>query len=739
MKNSDLSPKSSGKKPERQAPDHAAAGKNVTAANEDSPSAGAIYRLLARKPAAAIPQIAFLGSLVVLGALGLGLWNYFGPDRLFALAPLETAALALAVSLPVLLIALIAFMIWRGQEMQLMSEALAKAAIRLSDPADHTADEVTTLSQTVRREIDLMRGGLKDALSQAAELKALVSRELEDIERGTGRAEFRARAMEELLSRHRTSLEELGLALGSESDTIARAIRLEVEAVRNLTGKAENDLRRAGERVVEQTTTLARVSDAARAGADATSSTLDRQASRLEVVANNALSKADALSHRYEIQRETISEAADRLEKEHKRLASVFKENKEQLEFADTALAAHTAEIGKAVTSLAAGLDKTFSSVEGKTKAMRETVSAEIARAARDAEETSAAVSRSAGAATRAITSTMDELKTVSGTLKTEIQQGASDAIRTTSAQLRQASSDMSADLNKATTALNENIVKQFNELQTLTGQALAQNNAAAQNFHDAMQRLGAAARQAGEALTQATGDLGKQMDDLPAEAAQSAEALGNVLSEHISALATISEIVVRHARSLDRTSPSAAPVSRAPLAQASREMTQRAAERVPPRNEEPKGRWGLSDLLAAADRRHEPTPDKRRAGPDPDFHRASLHVIETLQSLAIDLDRALEQSPPPDLWRRYKAGERNVFARRLYNLAGRELYDQVAVKYRQDGEFRDHVDRFVGLFEDLLDTAAERDRDNILAETYLTSDTGKVYLMLAQAIGRIA
>ena len=46
---------------------------------------------------------------------------------------------------------------------------------------------------------------------------------------------------------------------------------------------------------------------------------------------------------------------------------------------------------------------------------------------------------------------------------------------------------------------------------------------------------------------------------------------------------------------------------------------------------------------------------------------------------------------------------------------------------------------RFVASFEELLGAASTRDRDNILVETYLTSDTGKVYLMLGQAIGKLS
>ena len=39
--------------------------------------------------------------------------------------------------------------------------------------------------------------------------------------------------------------------------------------------------------------------------------------------------------------------------------------------------------------------------------------------------------------------------------------------------------------------------------------------------------------------------------------------------------------------------------------------------------------------------------------------------------------------------------------------------------------------------FEKLLSDVARNDRDNMMTQTYLTSDTGKVYTMLAHASGR--
>ena len=52
--------------------------------------------------------------------------------------------------------------------------------------------------------------------------------------------------------------------------------------------------------------------------------------------------------------------------------------------------------------------------------------------------------------------------------------------------------------------------------------------------------------------------------------------------------------------------------------------------------------------------------------------------------------------------------------------------------------EFRLTVDRYIQEFERLLADVSRDDRDDNLTRTYLTSETGKVYTMLAHAAGRL-
>jgi hypothetical protein len=103
-----------------------------------------------------------------------------------------------------------------------------------------------------------------------------------------------------------------------------------------------------------------------------------------------------------------------------------------------------------------------------------------------------------------------------------------------------------------------------------------------------------------------------------------------------------------------------------------------------------------------------------------------------------MDIAKAIDHDASIELWNRYRHGERDVFTRRLYTLKGQQTFDEIRRKYLADGEFRAAVDRYCEDFEKLLKDVARGDHDNVMTQTYLTSDTGKVYTMLAHASGRL-
>ena len=145
------------------------------------------------------------------------------------------------------------------------------------------------------------------------------------------------------------------------------------------------------------------------------------------------------------------------------------------------------------------------------------------------------------------------------------------------------------------------------------------------------------------------------------------------------------------------------------------------------------RGGW-LSDLLnrASRDENAEPNRTVNRGA-----ERTRANSLESLDSISVDIARMIDHDAAVELWDRYKRGEHNVFTRRLYTLQGQQTFDEIGRKYRAEPEFRQTVDRYVEEFERLLAEVSRDDRDSMLTKTYLTSETGKVYTMLAHASGR--
>ena len=223
------------------------------------------------------------------------------------------------------------------------------------------------------------------------------------------------------------------------------------------------------------------------------------------------------------------------------------------------------------------------------------------------------------------------------------------------------------------------------------------------------------------------------------------------VIVEQIDALAELNRIVARHgARRLEsrrgvpsrwRRAPRRAPTRRTRRAAATRRRaaaSQSAARAAPSRGRAPpapaggsgRGGW-LTDLLGRASRDEaQPAPQGPTAG-------RRRRAIESLDSLSVDIARMIDHDAAAELWERYKRGERNVFTRRLYTMQGQKTFEEIRKRYRARPRVQQTVDRYIGEFERLLEEVSRDERGQAMARSYLTSDTGKVYTMLAHAAGR--
>jgi hypothetical protein len=102
------------------------------------------------------------------------------------------------------------------------------------------------------------------------------------------------------------------------------------------------------------------------------------------------------------------------------------------------------------------------------------------------------------------------------------------------------------------------------------------------------------------------------------------------------------------------------------------------------------------------------------------------------------ELARAIDPRTATDVWHRMRAGERGVLGRHIYSYEGQATFEEVSTRYDRDGEFRNTVDRYIGDFERLLAEAEQSDPAGQMLQNYLASETGRVYLLLAHASGRL-
>jgi hypothetical protein len=279
------------------------------------------------------------------------------------------------------------------------------------------------------------------------------------------------------------------------------------------------------------------------------------------------------------------------------------------------------------------------------------------------------------------------------------------------------------------------------------------------ERFQNAATEMRGLAHEIKRELEATRGELQRNAVSLPQEAAEQAAAMRRVVADQIKALNELTEVVARSGRSYDLSEPAPAPrgeslvrrldamrhepprlVEPQPAAEPIRREPLRSRAAVPPARPpvptSDRGPSWLSDLLARASREDAPTPAPiLRPAPIPPRPAASAEPLETISH---DIARMVDHAALVDAWDRYRRGEPNAVTSRLYIGRGPQTFEEIRRRYRVDADFRTTVDRYVQEFERLLGEVNRDDRDDSLTRTYLVSETGKVYTMLAHAAGRL-
>ena len=119
-------------------------------------------------------------------------------------------------------------------------------------------------------------------------------------------------------------------------------------------------------------------------------------------------------------------------------------------------------------------------------------------------------------------------------------------------------------------------------------------------------------------------------------------------------------------------------------------------------------------------------------------FSKRSAMLIEMLNSNAVEIARALGADVGDDAWQAYIGGDRGTFTRRAVRLLDGAEARKVSKLYETDGVFKEQANRYVRDFEAMLRPILINREGGALGLTLLSSDLGKLYVALAQAMERL-
>jgi hypothetical protein len=144
-----------------------------------------------------------------------------------------------------------------------------------------------------------------------------------------------------------------------------------------------------------------------------------------------------------------------------------------------------------------------------------------------------------------------------------------------------------------------------------------------------------------------------------------------------------------------------------------------------------------LGQSAAALEAHVEQTSKEQRDKDSEAFAKRVSLLIDSMHSAAIDVGKIMADEIDDKAWNSYLKGNRGVFTSRAVRLIGGSEARAIRAHYEDDIEFQRSVNRYVHDFEAMLRRVlAERD-GGMIAVTLMSSDMGKLYAALAQAIDR--
>jgi len=611
--------------------------------------------------------------------------GYLGPDRLLALPLTQIAPIAAALLLPPLLFIAIAILIARTLSLSDTAEHLLVASDRLLAVDDVAARSAARLGRAVRRELDGLNTGLDGAFQRLRALETVLENQIAALDEAGARAEVRGESVAARLGAERDRLELLSSSLTDTAVRASETVAGRAAQIKSGIEAAESSLKMATQTLDVQAAAFRSAATQAAESPHAAALELDAQAKRIEDVSDTALQRAEFVLARQEKQRGMMAEMLETLKREGAVLEIALARQQAGME---NAVAAVRAEAGK-FEDVTGDAQRHLEMLMANAAARAATLTGNFAREAeklKDATDTANAL----------LANLMNGLK--------DAGEGARDLISQSAAQAR-------------------------HDSHALVGEAMGE----CERLLRVAGELSAEANKIRTSLAKSAEELERHLIRLPGLAQDEARRVRLVVQGETEQILDLSARTMSalHARGR-KPAPDAPQAATLPapeddgLKGLARRLTQRR-----PRKDGVTPNWEMKQLLAAVE--HD---EPRALRPS---NAQALAALETaLADMALDLSALAPSEPTDGEWKSYLAGDRAIFARTLAETIDVDAVDRIAALYRDDERFHAAADAYLGEFETLLDKAREGDPDGLLVSTLLSADTGKVYLAIAYALGRL-
>lgn len=264
-------------------------------------------------------------------------------------------------------------------------------------------------------------------------------------------------------------------------------------------------------------------------------------------------------------------------------------------------------------------------------------------------------------------------------------------------------------------------------------GKTSQQSMASLETMEALETRLAGIAQQSSTVTEQARGELQSAIASLE-EA--SGNMLGKLRMDQADAVREIAEnIGARSSDAIDQALREGASAAIAELDEAARNAAERGRDTASQLRDQ---LAMVNELAGNLEQRVSHARERAEEQVDSDFTRRMALITESLNSCSIDIAKAFDLEVTDSAWASYLRGDRGIFTRRAVRLLDNHEARAVSEIYQEDSEFRETVNRYIHDFEAMLRSVLSTRDGNALAVTLLSSDMGKLYVALAQAIERL-